>query len=184
MRVTLPLTHRRLFDSFENRCALAVQFRRYRPKLVLGLGEKTPMASPDHWQAMQITDAAIFYSRLTKWDAHFEHLPVHSIKAQLYYTLAFYNLEPMRGTHIVSDISSTVSKKVAAIRCYETQFPKEKEHVFDRVSGWSRHLGEVAGFSAGELLVSPRTLGTRDLMAALFSDVAVAPPPNDPAAPL
>src|SRR5262245_36528474 len=35
MRVTLPLTNRRLFDSFENRCALAVQFRRYRPKLVI-----------------------------------------------------------------------------------------------------------------------------------------------------
>jgi LmbE family N-acetylglucosaminyl deacetylase len=85
----------------------------------------------------------------------------------------------MRGSHLVSDIGDTVAKKLAAIRCYATQFPAEKEHVFDRVSGWSRHLGEVAGFAAGELLISPRTLGTRDLMAALFGDVVVAPPPKD-----
>jgi LmbE family N-acetylglucosaminyl deacetylase len=178
-RVTLPLTNRRLFDSFEARCALATEFRRYRPKLVIGLGEKTPLASPDHWQAMQITDAAIFYARLSKWDEHFAGLPVHRIEAQLYYTLAFYALEPMRGSHMVSDISGTLDKKLAAIRCYATQFPKEKEHVFDRVKGWTRHLGEVAGFAAGELLVSPRTLGTRNLMGALFGDVVVSPPPKD-----
>jgi LmbE family N-acetylglucosaminyl deacetylase len=184
VRVTLPLTNRRLFDNFETRCALAIEFRKYRPKLVIGLGEKTPMASPDHWQAMQITDAAIFYSRLTKWDEHFAGLPVHTVKAQLYYTLAFYALEPMRGSHIVSDISATLEKKLAAIRCYATQFPAEKQHVFDRVRGWTRHLGEVAGFDAGELLISPRTLGTRQLMGALFGDAVVAPPPKDPDAPI
>jgi N-acetylglucosamine malate deacetylase 1 len=178
-RNTLPLTNRRLFDTFENRCALAAEFRRYRPQLVIGLGEKTPMASPDHWQAMQITDAAVFYARLTKWDEHFTGLPVHTIKAQLYYTLAFYSLEPMRGSHIVSDCSETLEKKLAAIRCYATQFPKEKQHVFDRVTGWARHLGEAAGFAAGELLVSPRTIGTRHLMGALFGDAVVAPPPKD-----
>jgi LmbE family N-acetylglucosaminyl deacetylase len=178
-RITLPLTNRRLFDTFENRCALAAEFRRYRPKLVIGLGEKTPMASPDHWQAVQVTDAAVFYARLTKWDEHFTGLPVHTIKAQLYYTLAFYSLEPMRGSHIVSDISETLEKKLAAIRCYATQFPKEKQHVFDRVTGWARHLGEAAGFAAGELLVSPRTIGTRHLMGAIFGDAVVAPPPKD-----
>ncbi len=178
-RITLPLINRRLFDSFEARCALAIEFRRYRPKLVLGLGEKTPLASPDHWQAMQITDAAVFYARLTKWDEHFAGLPVHTIPAQLYYTLAFYALEPMHGSHIVSDISATIDKKLAAIRCYATQFPKEKQHVFDRVKGWAHHLGEVAGFDAGELLISPRTIGTRNLMGALFGDAVVAPPPND-----
>jgi hypothetical protein len=51
--------------------------------------------------------------------------------------------------------------------------------VFDRVNGWTRHLGEVAGFSAGELLISPRTIGTRNLMGALFGDAVVAPPPKD-----
>ncbi len=64
-------------------------FRRYKPKIVIGFGNKTPMASPDHYQAMLITEAAIFYSRLTKWDAHFEGLPVHTIPVSMYFQLAF-----------------------------------------------------------------------------------------------
>jgi bacillithiol biosynthesis deacetylase BshB1 len=180
-RITLNLSNRRLFDTFENRVALAIELRRYRPRLVLGFGEKTPLASPDHWQAMQITDAAIFYARLTKWDEQFQYLPPHRIDAQLYFTLAFYSATPMTGAgHIVSDISRTLDKKIAAVRCYATQFPKEKQHVFGRVESWARHLGEVAGFAAGELLVSPRTLGTRDLMGAIFGDVVVSPPSDAP----
>src|SRR6187549_1588630 len=89
VRVTLDLPNRRLFDTFEARVALAKEFRKYRPRLVIGFGDKTPMASPDHWQAMQITDAAVFYARLTKWDAHFDGLPTHCITAQLYFRLAF-----------------------------------------------------------------------------------------------
>ncbi len=58
-------------DGFDERVALATEFRRYKPKMVIGLGGKTPLASPDHYQAVQIVDAAIFYSRLTKWDEHF-----------------------------------------------------------------------------------------------------------------
>src|ERR671924_1258596 len=68
MRTLLHLPNRRLFDSFEARVKLAIEFRKHRPKLVIGLGDKTPMASPDHWQAMQITDAEVFYFRYTKWD--------------------------------------------------------------------------------------------------------------------
>ena len=86
---SLELPNRRLFDTFEARVALGKELRKYRPKLVLGFGEKTPLASPDHWQAMQITDAAVFYPRLTKWDEYFDGLPVHTVSAQLYYTLAF-----------------------------------------------------------------------------------------------
>src|SRR4051794_16364988 len=48
VRILLDMPNRRLFDCFEARVALAKVFRRYRPKLVLGFGEKTPLASPDH----------------------------------------------------------------------------------------------------------------------------------------
>ena len=83
VRLQLGLTNRRLFDTFEARVALGKVFRQYRPRLVFGFGEKTPLASPDHYQAMQITDAGMFYSRLTKWDQHFDGLPVHTIPAYL-----------------------------------------------------------------------------------------------------
>lgn len=169
-RVTLDLPNRRLFDSFEARIALAKEFRKYRPKVVIGFGDKTPMASPDHWQAMQITDAAVFYARLTKWDEYFGGLPVHSIPAQLYFRLAF---EPATldnySSHFTVDIADTLEAKLAAIRCYETQFPPGKEYVFQRIRGAALIAGAAAGFSAGETFVSTRALGTQDLMKIVFS---------------
>ncbi len=169
VRVQLDLPNRRLFDTFEARVALAKELRRYRPKLVIGFGEKTPLASPDHWQAMQITDAACFYSRLTKWDDYFDGLPVHTISAQLYYTLAFSALGlPPGAGHLVVDIGEELDTKLRSVRCYQTQFPPAKEHVFERVRAVALHQGISAGYSAAELFVSPRTLGTRDLMHFLF----------------
>ncbi len=171
-RVTLDLPNRKLFDTFEARVKLATEFRKYRPRLVLGLGEKTPLASPDHWRAMQITDAAVFYSRLTKWDDEFAGLPPHTIAAQLYYTLVFHSEKPLEGSgQIVVDISDTLEKKLAAVRCYASQFPPEKENIYGRIEAAAYRLGPTAGYAAGELLVSPRPLGTQDLMAAVFGIV-------------
>jgi LmbE family N-acetylglucosaminyl deacetylase len=169
LRTLLHLPNRRLFDSFEARAKLAVEFRKHRPRLVIGLGDKTPMASPDHWQAMQITDAAVFYSRLTKWDEQFENLPPHTIARQLYCLLGAPLAGPaMPGGQIVVDISSTLARKLAAIRCYKTQFPPEKEHLFERVDAADRYLGRSAGVVAAELLLSPRPIVITDLMRSLF----------------
>jgi LmbE family N-acetylglucosaminyl deacetylase len=168
-RVTLDLGNRRLFDSYENRVALAKEFRKYRPKVVIGFGDKTPMASPDHWQAMQITDAAVFYSRLTKWDETFDHLPVHVISSQLYFRLAFEPAPLNPGlSHFVADISDTLETKINAVRCYKTQFPPAKEHVFDRIRGAALSAGSAAGFQAGETFASVRPLGAKDMMKLLF----------------
>ncbi|MCL4204313.1 MAG: PIG-L family deacetylase [Pirellulaceae bacterium] len=168
-RVTLELPNRRLFDTFEARVMLAKEFRKYRPAVVIGFGDKTPTASPDHWQAMQITDAAVFYSRLTKWDEHFDGLPVHAVPVQLYFRLAF---EPaiLSGyhSHFTVDITDTLETKLQAIRCYQTQFPPAKEYVFDRIRGAALTSGAAAGFHAGETFVSTRALGTRDMMKFLF----------------
>ena len=168
-RVILDLPNRRLFDSFEARVKLATELRKFRPKVVIGFGDKTPMASPDHWQAMQITDAAVFYSRLTKWDEQFESLPPHVIARQLYCLLGSPLAgAPMPGGQIVVDISHTLARKIAAIRCYKSQFPPEKEHLFERVDAADRYLGRSAGVIAAEMLLSPRPVVMKDLMRALF----------------
>jgi len=133
VRVTLPLPNRRLFDDFETRVALAKEFRKYRPRLVLGLGGGTPTASPDHYQAMLITEAAVFYSRLTKWPEHFGSLEPHTIAVQMHYFLSFRLLSPAAENSIVNDISSTQEKKMAAIAAYKTQFPPEKAPLFERI---------------------------------------------------
>jgi len=167
-RQTLTLPNRCLFDSFSARVALARIFRLWRPRIVLGIADKTPMASPDHWQAMQITDAAVFYSRLTKWDDEFSGLPAHTIQSQLWYPLGLTNLDVLPGSsRFVTDISATLPIKLEAIRAYRTQFPAGKQRVFSWVEAQAVLLGQSAGFEAGELLISAKTLGVTNLVEAL-----------------
>ncbi|MGI9455060.1 MAG: PIG-L family deacetylase [Aeoliella sp.] len=168
-RTTLDLPNRRLFDDYNARLTLAKEFRRWRPRLVLGLGDRTPMASPDHWQAVQLTEAAVFYSRLTKWDDQFDHLPPHTIDGLLYYSLDFHSLQPPpQGNSFVLDIGSTFDKKMASIRAYKTQFPPAKQYLFARIESMAHYYGQAAGFELGERLTSPRALGVQDLMGQMF----------------
>ncbi len=168
VRKILDFPNRRLMDGFEPRVALAKEFRRYRPSVVIGFGNKTPMASPDHYQAMQITDAAVFYSRLTKWDSYFDGLPVHTIERQLYFRLAFENASVNNAdTHITVDITRVLEQKIESIACYQTQFPPAKAHVFDRVRGLAIAAGAAAGVHAGEVFACTKALATTDLFGTL-----------------
>lgn len=165
VRLTLDLANRRLFDSHEARLVLAKVFRRYRPSIVLGLAAKTPLASPDHYQAVQITDAAVFYARLSKWDEQFEGLAVHTVPRQVWFPLGFSSLElPPAGGHFVVDIGETLAIKLQAIRAYQTQFPPAKDRLFRTLEAQNRFYGGSAGFEAGELFLSSSTLGTKDLV--------------------
>ncbi|MEW4490697.1 PIG-L family deacetylase [Thalassoglobus sp. JC818] len=165
VRINLDLPNRKLFDNYESRVALGKVFRRYRPSIVLGIAEKTPMASPDHWQAMQITDAGVFYSRLTKWDAEFDHLPVHTVKQQIWYPLGFGSMKSTEQPGaFVSDISGCLEQKIEAVKAYQTQFPPGKERVFHLVESQARLLGQTHGVEAGELLVSPKPIMVNDVV--------------------
>jgi bacillithiol biosynthesis deacetylase BshB1 len=173
VRETLDLPNRKLFDDFEARVALAKVFRRWRPRVVMGIAGKTPMASPDHWQAMQITDAAVFYSRLTKWDDQFDHLPVHTIEKQVWYPLGLRTMNtPEGGGRFVVDISETLGVKLDSVRAYQTQFPPAKERVFRLVENQNRMLGMSAGFEAGELFVAATTLGVNDLVKTVCPEIS------------
>ena len=165
VRENLNLPNRRLFDSFEARVDLAKVFRRYRPKVVVGFGGKTVLASPDHHQAMLITDAAVFYSRLSKWDEHFDGLPVHTITNQLSFPIGLHGLDlPESSGLIVADIGATLETKLEAIRAYQTQFPASKSRIFTAVEAMNRYHGITAGFEAGELFLTYRSVGVEDLM--------------------
>ncbi len=164
-REILNLPNRRLFDSFEHRLELARAIRRLRPKVVVGFGGKTVMASPDHYQAMLLTDAAVFYSRLTKWDEHFDGLPVHAVTTQLSFHIALHGLDlPEASGYIVADIGPTLAKKLEAVRAYESQFPPAKARIFAAIEAMNRYHGLTAGFEAGELFLTHRSVGVDDLM--------------------
>lgn len=165
LRLNLNLPNRRLFDTFEARVALAKVFRQHKPKVVLGFGGKTVLASPDHYQAMLITDAAVFYSRLTKWDEHFDGLPVHTVLNQLSFPIALHGLDlPQAAGYLVADISSTMKVKIEAVRSYATQFPAAKAGIFAAIETMNRYHGLTAGFEAGELFMTYRSVGVDDLM--------------------
>jgi LmbE family N-acetylglucosaminyl deacetylase len=66
------------------------------------------------------------------------------------------------------DISDTLERKIASIKCFETQFPASKHQLFTRIESMARFLGSTAGVEAAEMLISPRPVVTRDLMVALF----------------
>lgn len=170
VRVTLELPNRRLFDSFEARVALAKEFRKYRPRLVIGLGGKTPMASPDHYQASLIIEAAVFYSKLTKWDDYFDGLPPHAISRHLCTSLAFRHFAPIDANGLVVDIGDTLETKLSAIACYKTQFPPEKSNAVERFRALAIQQGMAAGFDAGEVMINPTAWGTKDLMGLLFGN--------------
>jgi bacillithiol biosynthesis deacetylase BshB1 len=167
-RIQLNLPNRRLMDCFEHRVTLAKVFRQWRPRLVIGFGDKTPLASPDHWQAMQITDAAIFYSRLSKWDEHFDGLAVHGVTGHLYFRLAIEpDAIPGNAHHLIVDISQTIEAKIDSIRCYRTQFD-HKPLMIERVRAAAMVTGAVAGTIAGESFAAARPFAVDDLLQTVL----------------
>jgi len=167
LRVTLELPNRRLFDGFEARVALAKQFRKHRPRLVLALGGKTPMGSPDHYQAMLIAEAAVFYTKLSKWEEHFGDLPPCPPPVLMHYLLALRSLSADHPNCVVVDVGDALETKLAAIACYRSQFAGRTE-LLERIRAFNRQQGMAAGFAAGEVLFSPTPLGSRDLMGLIF----------------
>ena len=51
LRVNVGLPNRELMDSPANRYALATQFRKYKPHVIIAVAGRTPAASPDHYRA-------------------------------------------------------------------------------------------------------------------------------------
>ena len=155
MQVTLDLTNNRFFDTFEARVALAKIFRKHRPRLVIGLGDRTPLASPDRGQARQITEAGVFYSRTdASGTSILIALPVHTVPALLYCYLSFRSLQPTHeASTFVVDISDELESKMAAIACYKTQFPPAKAEHLLRFRAYAEQQGMAAGFRAGETLM-------------------------------
>lgn len=153
-RLTMDLPNRRLFDTFEGRVALADVLRRHTPRLVMCMKGKTVMASPDHHQAQLLTEAAVFYSRLSKWPEHFRY-PVHTVQKLVYFPVRLRH-EEAQGPEFAVDISATLDRKMAAIEAYESQFPPEKRSFLRRVRLHNESNGAQMGVHAAEIFEMPR----------------------------
>jgi N-acetylglucosamine malate deacetylase 1 len=164
----LPIQNRELMDCPANRYLLATAIRRFRPKLVVTMAGRTPLASPDHWQAELLAESSVFYSRLTKWDDRFDDTPPHTVDKIVYRQIPI-GLKIVRWpTSFVMDVSETIEQKLEAIACYESQFNAAR---LAMLTHWIRSAagfeGGSAGFAYGETFCLPRAHPTEDMMKLL-----------------
>jgi bacillithiol biosynthesis deacetylase BshB1 len=172
----LDLPNRVLMDSPESRYALAAVIRKYRPKILVGMAGRTPAASPDHYQAQLITEAARFYSQLTQWDDRFGGTEPWRVDHLVYRPVPFAAEIPHFPSRFVVDITETLQQKIEAVRCYKSQFGDERfkglEHYIRSLAGAE---GIAAGFRFGELYALPRLIGVTDPIQML-GDWKIPPP--------
>lgn len=159
----LGLTNRELMDGPEARYAVATVFRRHRPRIIVGMAGRTPGASPDHYQAQLIVEAARFYSQLTKWDDRFENTVPHKIPWLWYRPVMISAQEADWHARFVVDISDVYEQKLAAIACYESQFDAQRlEGLYRRLRGADGGEGARCGYEYGELFTLPHPMPLPD----------------------
>ena len=172
----LGLDNRTLMDGPEARYALATALRRHRPRILVGMAGRTPAASPDHYQAQLLTEAARFYSQLTKWDDRFDGTEPFRIDHLVYRPVRFAAEITHWHSQFVVDITGTIDRKLEAIRCYKSQFDEQRfaglEHYVRCGAGVE---GGMVGVPYGELYALPRPLAVTD-MVSLLGDYKIPPP--------
>ena len=175
----LGLPNRELMDDLPARYAVATVVRQHRPRILVGIAGRTVAASPDHYQAQLITEAVRFYSQLTKWDDRFGGTEPHRVDHLVYRPIPRAAEALNFPAQIVVDITETMEQKLAAVACYQSQFPPERfarlKHYLLSMAGTE---GAVCGYDYGELYAVPRPIGVSDL-TSLF-DVWPVPSPIDP----
>lgn len=179
---TLDLPNRELMDGPAARYAVATVVRRYRPRILVGMAGRTPAASPDHYQAQLITEAARFYSQLTKWDHRFGGTRPHRVDHLVYRPVPFAAEVAHWPSRFVVDIADTIERKVSAVMCYKSQFEGPRaERVAHYIRAMAAAEGAHGGYTYGEMYALPRPIGVHDMVAALGE--WRVPPPFDPASP-
>jgi bacillithiol biosynthesis deacetylase BshB1 len=177
---TLALPNRELMDGPAARYAVATVFRRFRPRIVVGMAGRTPGASPDHYQAQLILEGARFYSQLTKWDERFAGTSPHRIDWLWYRPVASGVDQGQWPATFVVDISDVYEQKIAAIGCYKSQFDDERlARLLHRIRAIDAAEGSRCGFAYGELFAAPHPLPMRDPVAH-FAGLTPWVPPNYP----
>jgi bacillithiol biosynthesis deacetylase BshB1 len=169
VRVAVGLPNRVLMDVPEHRFTLATQLRLYRPKIVMVMAGRTPAASPDHHQGHLLVEASRFYSQLTKWNDRFGGTDPYRVPHLVYAPVPFDAEQRHWHSTFVVDVTDTFEQKLAAVRCYESQFDSERikkvEHFIRSHNGFS---GARCGYMYGELFALPHPVGTENLYSLVM----------------
>lgn len=160
----LPDAH--LQNSDEARRVVVEQIRHFKPRVVI---LPFPVGRhPDHRLASELARDACFLAGLAKYDAPgVPHRP-HKIL----YALA-YREDPVKPTFVV-DITAQMERKMAAIRCYASQFDGAKnageifptgQDLYGLVETQNAHYGSLIRTRYGEPFFTHETMRVDDVVA-------------------
>jgi bacillithiol biosynthesis deacetylase BshB1 len=157
-RITLPLVNRELADTVDARKLLAEIVREHKPRLLFA---PYPVdAHPDHVAASAIVEAARFYAKFVKTDmTGTPHFP-----ARVFHYFAVH-LRLVAKPSFVLDVTGDVPAKLAALRCYDSQFAEGTANagILDWVRDQSTSWGALIGTEAGEPFFSREEIGISDI---------------------
>jgi bacillithiol biosynthesis deacetylase BshB1 len=152
-RENLGLPNRSLQPTLDARAKLAGVFRQTRPRWIFA--PYWVDAHPDHVAATELIEAARFWSKLTKTDL--PGVPYYPERIYYYFCVHLRQVTPPA---FVLDISEQWGKKLAAIRCYRSQFiegrgddpPTFLDRLRDQAATWGYSIGTKYGepFAARE----------------------------------
>jgi bacillithiol biosynthesis deacetylase BshB1 len=160
----LPDAHLRNDDA--SRRVLVEHIRHFAPRIVI---LPFPVGRhPDHRVASELGRDACFLAGLGKYDAGGTPHRPHKIL----YALS-YREDPLKPTFVV-DISAQFDRKLAAIRCYASQFDRTKaageifptgQDLYSLVETQNAHYGSLIRARYGEPFYTHETMAVDDVVA-------------------
>lgn len=161
-RQNLGLVNRSLEPTLEARRQLAGLFRTVRPRWIFA--PYWVDAHPDHVAATQLIEAARFWAKLSKSDLPGEPF----FPSRIYYYFCVH-LRQAVAPSFVLDISPFWEQKLAAMRCYESQFitgrPTDPPTFLDRQRDVAAYWGDMIGVRYAEPFACREPLGLSSLQA-------------------
>ena len=155
-RQNMGLPNRSLEPTLEARKQLASVIRQTRPRWLFA--PYWVDAHPDHVAATQLVEAARFWAKLSKTDMPGE--PWHPQRIYNYYCV---HLKHAAQPAFILDISEYWEQKLAAIRCYQSQFIEgrsaEPPTFLDQLRDEAAYWGKAIGVRYGEPFACREPIG-------------------------
>jgi bacillithiol biosynthesis deacetylase BshB1 len=165
-RETLGLPDSGITNTQETRRLLARALRRLQPRIVIAPAPAPYGRHPDHRAAAELIRDAVFVAGLRKLDDALP--PFRPLK--VVHCIA-YREDYLKPTFVV-DISDTFEDKLAAIRCYRSQFDDaiqageiypNGEALYDIVRHQAAHYGSLIRVRYGEPFYTTETMRVDDI---------------------
>ena len=165
-RENLGLPDGGVVNTPETRARLAAMIRRFRPAIVIAPSMRGK--HPDHTVSAQLIRDACFVAGLKKVEPD---VPVHRPR-KVVHCLA-YREDNVKPTFVV-DITDVFEKKLAAVKCYSSQFDEaiqagevfpNGEPLYDIIRHQAAHYGSLIRTKYGEPFHTTETMRVDDIAA-------------------